>query len=158
MTQTAARLVELYPFRFHANHLEFLVLRRSQEDHLYPGIWQIVTGTIEEGEKAFETALRELREETGLSPERFWILPDVSSFYDVEHDTVQMCVVFCCQVSAVTDPVLSIEHDAWRWCSSLQAKPLLAWPSQRTHVDLIDATIGRGDLAGDLLDITHLAR
>ncbi len=156
MTQSAVRLLELYPFRFHDDHLEHLLLKRSPTDRLYPGIWQIITGTIEEGEKAFEAALRELKEETGFTPLRFWVLPDVSSFYDPESDTVQMCVVFSCQLSDSESPVLSEEHQAWQWCRSNVAKPMLAWPSQRDHIDLIDRTIGRGDIAAGLLDITRL--
>ncbi len=158
MTRSAVRLIELYPFRFHLNHLEYLLLRRSPDDRLYPGIWQIVTGTIEHGEKAYEAAIRELKEETGFAPLRFWVLPDVSSFYDPESDSVQTCVVFCCQVSDGTDPVLSEEHRAWQWCGSRKAKPLLAWPSQRDHIDLVDATIGRGDISEKLLDISRLVR
>ena len=43
--------------------LEVLLLERA--DH--PGYWQSVTGSLEEGERPDEAALRELFEETGLA-------------------------------------------------------------------------------------------
>ena len=158
MTGSRVGIIELYPFRFHADHLEYLLMKRSPNDRLYPGIWQIITGTIESGEKATGAALRELKEETGLRPERFWVLPDVSAFYDWENDTIQSCVLFCCQLPDKSIPILSIEHCDWQWCRAAAAKPLLAWPSQKDHLDLIEDGIGRGDLSGKLLDISHLLR
>ncbi|WP_435626797.1 dihydroneopterin triphosphate diphosphatase [Candidatus Ferrigenium straubiae] len=47
--------------------LEVLLLERA--DH--PGYWQSVTGSCEPGEALRETALREVREETGLEVEQY---------------------------------------------------------------------------------------
>lgn len=41
---------------------QVLVLQRNDD----PGFWQSVTGTIERGEHPFQTAMREVREETGI--------------------------------------------------------------------------------------------
>ncbi|MBI5626513.1 MAG: dihydroneopterin triphosphate diphosphatase [Nitrosomonadales bacterium] len=46
----------------HTVNLEVLLLERS--DH--PGYWQSVTGSCEAGEELRDTAIREVREETGL--------------------------------------------------------------------------------------------
>jgi dATP pyrophosphohydrolase len=43
---------------------EFQVLLLERADH--PGYWQSVTGSQDEGESLFETAIREVEEETGL--------------------------------------------------------------------------------------------
>ncbi|MGH8640653.1 MAG: dihydroneopterin triphosphate diphosphatase [Burkholderiales bacterium] len=46
----------------HTPALEVLLLERAEP----PGFWQSVTGSQEEGETLLETAVREMREETGL--------------------------------------------------------------------------------------------
>lgn len=43
-----------------------LMLRRKDD----PDFWQSVTGSLEDHEGAFETAMREVREETGFLPKR----------------------------------------------------------------------------------------
>ena len=51
----------------HTAALEVLLLERADR----PGFWQSVTGSQDEGETLRETALRELREETGLDAARY---------------------------------------------------------------------------------------
>src|SRR5258708_4951068 len=59
---------------------ELLQLRRSPDD-LLGGAWSTVRGKIEQGEKAWQAALRELREEAGISPLEFYQLDTVDIFY-----------------------------------------------------------------------------
>ena len=61
-------IIEAHIFRLVEDRLEFLLLRRAADEEVYPGVWQPVTGRMHEGEKAWEAALREIKEETGLSP------------------------------------------------------------------------------------------
>jgi dATP pyrophosphohydrolase len=51
----------------HTPALEVLLLERADR----PGFWQSVTGSQDEGETLRETAVRELREETGLDAVRY---------------------------------------------------------------------------------------
>lgn len=48
----------------HTPELQVLLLERA--DH--PGYWQSVTGSQDQGETLYQTALREITEETGLNP------------------------------------------------------------------------------------------
>jgi dATP pyrophosphohydrolase len=51
----------------HTSHLQVLLLERAQ----WPGYWQSVTGSVaREDEPLAETALREVREETGIDAAR----------------------------------------------------------------------------------------
>ena len=51
----------------HTPDLQVLMLERANP----PGFWQSVTGSQDEGEALRETAVRELREETGLDAARY---------------------------------------------------------------------------------------
>ena len=46
------------------------MLQRADNEEIYPGLWQIVSGGIEQGEKAYEAAAREVREEIGGEPKK----------------------------------------------------------------------------------------
>jgi len=130
-----SNLVEVHIFR-EINELEFLLLKRSEKE-IYPGIWQMVSGKIEEGEKAYQTALRELKEETGLSPLQMWVAPRVNSFYSQESDAISLVPVFAVRVYGNENIKISNEHSEFKWCSVENAKKLLAWDGQRKAVDLI---------------------
>lgn len=50
---------------YHSGRDEFLVLKRADTMEPFPGRWEFASGKIED-EEPLDTALRELREETGL--------------------------------------------------------------------------------------------
>ena len=100
----------------------------------------MVGGKVEGGEAAWETALRELAEETGWRPGgglvELWALPSVNTFYEWEADRVVLAPAFAARVEG--DPVLdpsgasgqAAEHDAWAWLPADDAADRLAWPEQ----------------------------
>ena len=128
-------LVEVHLFRIENNELQFLLLKRSAHK-IYPGLWQMVSGHIEEGETAVQTALRELKEETGLKPFRLWVAPNVNSFYSPDDDSITIIPVFSAQVE--DDKIqISDEHSEFKWVNPEEAKTFLAWEGQRKSVELI---------------------
>jgi len=128
-------LVEVHLFRLDNNELQFLLLKRSAHK-IYPGLWQMVSGHIEEGETAVQTALRELKEETGLKPFRLWVVPNVNSFYSPDNDSITIIPVFAAQIKY--DKIqISNEHTEFKWVNSEEAKTFLAWEGQRRSVDII---------------------
>lgn len=128
-------LIEAHVFRIKKEEIEFLLLKRSENEN-YGGIWQMVTGSIDQNEKAFDTAIREIKEETGLIPQKLWVVPNVNSFYSPDKDELIMIPVFAALV--INDAVvLSSEHSEYQWTDKEKAKALLAWNGQRKSVDTI---------------------
>ena len=117
------------------------MLQRAQTETLYPGMWQIITGKIKRKEKAVATALRELREETGLTAERFWVVPIVGSFFDPRSDSVQMTPLFAAEVSIAAEPTLSEEHERYEWANLNRACELLVWPGHLNAVQAVNTYI-----------------
>lgn len=129
-------LIEAHIFRIKNDDLEFLLLKRAANEK-YPNLWQMVTGSVHRKEKAFQTAVREIKEETNLSPLKFWVVPNINSFYSPEQDNIWLIPVFAAKVSTNSKVVISNEHSAFKWVKRSQAKKMLAWPGQRKSVDII---------------------
>lgn len=132
-----SQLVEAHIFRKSKTGIEFLLLKRSPGT-IYPGIWQMVTGKMDRDEPAYKAALREIKEETGLIPEKLWVAPNVNSFYDHINDTISFLPVFVGRVSSASKIVISEEHSEYRWASPTDTKKLLAWPGQKKSIDIIN--------------------
>lgn len=64
----------------HTPDLQILLLERAT----LPGFWQSVTGSQEGGESLLETALREVREETGIEAQRQNLAEwDITNRYEI---------------------------------------------------------------------------
>ncbi len=72
---------------------EFLLIKRSKNT-VYGETWQGVTGKIENSEIPYKAALRELKEETGLSALKLWTIDKVNTFYEAERDIMNLIPVF----------------------------------------------------------------
>ena len=114
---------------------EVLLLRRAPGEMLYPGVWQIVTGSIDEGESAVQAMLREMKEETGLVPEQIWTVPWISSFYEPARDLLHQMPFFAAKVAPEAEVHLSAEHDRAEWLSFDEASARLVWPAQRQGLE-----------------------
>ncbi len=132
------RVVDVYPYRRTTTGIEFLLLRRAGQV-LYAGQWRMVGGKIAEGEAAWETALRELEEETGHRPTQAWSVPSVNTFYEWTHDRVNLIPVFAAELGG--DPVLNHEHDAFAWLAAETACARLVWPEHQRLTRLIDTLL-----------------
>jgi dATP pyrophosphohydrolase len=153
MAIVVCRIVEVCVFRFRNNKAEYLMLKRSPDEKIYPNLWQYVSGSLDDGEKAYEAALRELKEETGFTPDRFWVVPHTNVFYDPAYDAVNLSPVFAAQVPSGAIPDLSGEHCAYEWLPYSEAAQRLVWPGQRAGLEIIHKYILGGEQAGVLTQI-----
>lgn len=136
MPQISFKIVEAVVFR-RSNPPEFLVLKRSDGDQIYPGLWQLVSGGIETGEKAYEAALREIAEETGVKPIRIFNTPLTNTFYFYTTDSVNVSPVFAAEIDTADEVSLSTEHQEFRWLKKDAAIELLVWPGQKKAIETV---------------------
>ena len=129
-------LIEAHIVRIVDNIIEYLLLKRSK-DKLYPNIWQMVTGKPNKNEKAYQTAIREIKEETNLALSKLFIVPHVNSFYNSFDDSINFVPVFLSLVNCDENVIISAEHQDYKWVKREMAKKLLAWPGQSAAVNII---------------------
>ena len=116
----------------------YLLLKRIES---YGGFWQSVTGSLEGDETHKQAAIREIREETGISASgddllelgivnTFEIAPQWRSRYEpgVTHNE-EVC--FALKINERDIRLDPIEHESWCWVSYEQAMEMLYWESNK---------------------------
>ena len=155
MTGVRVCFVDTYVLRGAGAQLEVLALRRGTRGRC-PGSWETVHGTIEPGETPVQASLREMREETGLAPQRLYNLSRTEAFYQHRTDEVVLIPVFAAFVAAQAEPRVSTEHDRAEWLTPAAAAQRFAWPRERRALDDILSIVGGGD-AGLLEDVLKVS-
>lgn len=131
-----SRLVDVYPYRKKQNRIHLLILKRTSEVR-YANQWRMVGGKAEKGETYHETALRELKEETGLTPLLFWTIPSLNQFYEHQTDTIHQIPAFGAEIKLGSNIVLNHEHSEFRWISEEEIDDYISWPEQRRLMKLL---------------------
>jgi len=117
-----------------------------------PGFWQSVTGSQDTGETLLETAIREVREETGLDAREFELTPwDIETRYEiyerwrhryapgVTHNTEH---VFGLQLPAPQPVILAPrEHLRYQWLPWETAAARCFSPSNAAAIRLLSTRI-----------------
>ncbi|MDX8350330.1 NUDIX domain-containing protein [Cognatiyoonia sp. IB215446] len=120
--------VSLVILREVAGEAEVLLLQRSAT---LMGEWCQITGTIEAEETAWQAALREMREETGLTPLRFYSADICEQFYEPHRNAITLVPVFVAFVDYDVEIVLNPEHSGYKWVSLDWAEDMVAFGGQR---------------------------
>ena len=129
MIDSIIRMIDCHIVHKEGNDLKYLLLKRSS-NKIYPNIWQCVTGKIEDGEKAYQTAIREVKEETNLNPDRLWVIEHVNFFFESKKNRMNFIPVFGMEVNNMNID-LSNEHIDYMWCDFKLAIEKLLWNQQK---------------------------
>jgi len=115
----------------------FLLLWKKASS-VYKEAWEFPKGNVDKGETEMQTAVRELKEETGLNEKdvQFYDFHDkVSFFYRKEdQELIRKEVSFVMARTLKSDIQISSEHDAYRWAPYLEAFDLL---SQKNNKEIL---------------------
>jgi len=107
---------------------EVLLLKRNNSP---VGEWCQIVGSLEDGETAWQGGLRELAEETGLVPDRFYSADDCEQFYRPESDDILIIPVFVGFVSGQREVALNDEHSDYAWLTFKEARRRVPFSGQR---------------------------
>jgi dihydroneopterin triphosphate diphosphatase len=155
VADSRSAFIEVYVFRRRGRRVEFLCLRRGPVRFL-PGVWQPVTGRCRPRERGLAAAVREVREETGLAPLRWWALEAPTIFYDASRDRVRAYPRFAAETGADATVRLSGEHVDWAFLPAIEAGRRYLWESQRLGLEDVKRQILRGGPLADALEVTGL--
>ena len=143
MANIKVRVVDCYVYQQTDKGLKFLILKRN-EKKLYEHLWQGVAGKIEKDEEAWETAIRELKEETGLDPVKMFVADHVSQFYEKHGDRVNLVPVFGIEVDS-KNVILSDEHIEYKWVDFKEAFDTLVWNGQKKGIQTVYNMVSNND-------------
>ncbi|MFA6046642.1 MAG: NUDIX domain-containing protein [Phycisphaerales bacterium] len=150
-------IVDVYVFRVRATEVEFLQLLRREAPMAQT--WHPVMGHVEAGERATQTAVRELVEEIGLDvtgPQclGLWQLNQVHPFYIAATDEILLSPRFAARVVPEFEPRLCEEHERRRWVPAREVEGCFMWPGQRAAIaEVLREIVEERSLAREFLRV-----
>lgn len=122
-------------FRKENDKIEYLIIRQKNDSH-----WGFPKGHIEERETENETAIREVKEETGLD---ISILDNfrVTDKYFVKGDTMKEVVFFLGKTDESSVAIQPEEISDYKWADEGLAKDILTYESSKKIIYKADLYI-----------------
>jgi dihydroneopterin triphosphate diphosphatase len=135
--------VDIYPFRRVNGRAQFLVLLRR------PGLplgntWHGVHAKVGERETAYDAAVRELLQTTGMQPTHLYSADLISQFYDHYSDAIALTPVFAALLEGPGPVIRSPDYSDFAWCDLDEAVARLLSSAQRWAVRHIADIIAEG--------------
>lgn len=105
---------------------QYLLLKRSEEKDFGSGVWECVTGQLDQGEGFQDAVHREVEKEISLNVESDFVV-GTTHFYRGAQPTDELVgVVVFCSTDRPAEIALSAEHSAYRWVTTAEARSLLS--------------------------------
>jgi 8-oxo-dGTP pyrophosphatase MutT (NUDIX family) len=143
----------VYVIRPLADGWKVLTVQRANDTRC-PGAWETIHGRLDPEERPEDGAIREVREETGLTVSRLYNVT-VQPFYLHMFGTVQLAIVFCAFVDEPADVTLGDEHQSYEWLSPHDASSRFIWPREREALSHILHLLAGGN-AGPVEDVLRV--
>jgi len=153
MTSIEVGTVDVFVVRPLAEGWRVLALQRGRDTRC-PTAWEPVHGHVEPGETPEQAAVRELREEAGLAPDRLYVVR-VSPFYVRRTSTLQLAVVFAAFIDGDATVTIGDEHQRYEWLGVDDALTRFAFPGERASLREIVELLSAGD-AGPVDDVMRV--
>jgi 8-oxo-dGTP pyrophosphatase MutT (NUDIX family) len=153
MTHIQCGTVDVVVVRPLATGWRVLALQRTTNTRC-PSAWEIVHGHIEPGEEPADAAIREVKEETGLTVARLYNLR-VQPFYLHRLRTLELAIVFVAFVDEPAEVTTGVEHDRAEWLNVDEALGRFGFPSERASLREAVELLSTGD-AGSVDDVMRV--
>ncbi|WP_053218408.1 NUDIX hydrolase [Virgibacillus senegalensis] len=127
----AAILLKKIEGRYHV-----LLVKRTSK--ILDGAWCYIGGSIEQGEKAWEAALREIKEETGINEVMLYSSNRFDQFYSPQEEYIYMAPLFVGYVDSRQQVILNHEHSAYKWLTVEEAIETVTLPGNDENLAFID--------------------
>ena len=100
--------------------------------------WCYIGGGIEEGEKAWESAFREIEEETGINSLSLYSANICEQFYGIKEEFIYIAPGFVGIVAKTEEVILNEEHMDFRWLSFENAREKASLPGNDKILEHIE--------------------
>jgi len=139
--------VQVFLVQWVDHQFRYLLFHRKARPELgLPEFWQGISGALESGESFIDAAFREVVEETGFTLDSlsdtgfqhsYAIRPEWRKHYGLEPTKV-IERIFVALLAVSLEPVLSSEHQSWRWCSQAEAESLLTFGGNAQCIQAVE--------------------
>ncbi|MDX8342452.1 NUDIX hydrolase [Rossellomorea sp. YZS02] len=131
------------------NQYSVLLLKRAES--VLKDVWCYIGGGIDEGEKAWEAAYREVEEETGITNLSLYSANTFDRIYSIEENYIYIAPVFVGFVESDQEVNLNEEHSDYRWLSFQEAIDTVSLPGNDEVLSLIEKYFVKKEVPGYLI-------
>ena len=114
------------------------VLLMKRATRILKDMWCYIGGSLEQGEKAWEAAIREIKEETGITNVTLYSSNTFDQIYSPLDNYIYIAPVFVGFIEENQDVVLNNEHSEYKWLSFDEARELVTLPGNEEVLTFIE--------------------